>query len=92
MRWPPTRVTMGRQDMREAARDANRNAPEAHLFDSGGRRLDEVRFHPAYHLFMRTSMAAGYHSIAWEGGAGGHLATRSWSIWPARSSRGIAAR
>ncbi len=65
--------TLGQRDMREAARDANRHGPELVLFDSGGRRLDEVRFHPAYHRFMETSAAAGYHAVAWEGGAGGHV-------------------
>jgi putative acyl-CoA dehydrogenase len=64
--------TMGRADLREAARDANRHTPELRLFDSGGRRLDEVRFHPAYHQFMATSTAAGYAAVAWEGRAGGH--------------------
>ncbi|WP_353144571.1 acyl-CoA dehydrogenase family protein [Paracoccus sp. (in: a-proteobacteria)] len=64
---------LGRAEMRQAARDANRHAPELDLFDSGGRRLDELRFHPAYHRFMRDSISAGYHSVAWEGGQAGHL-------------------
>ncbi len=65
--------TLGRAELREAARAANRNPPELRLFDSGGRRLDEVSFHPDYHRFMRISAGAGYHAIAWEGGAAGHL-------------------
>ncbi|CAM3060693.1 putative acyl-CoA dehydrogenase [Paracoccus aminovorans] len=65
-------AALGRADLRGAARDANRNPPELCLFDSGGRRLDEVRFHPAYHRFMRLSAGAGYHCIAWEGQPGGH--------------------
>ncbi|RJL08230.1 acyl-CoA dehydrogenase family protein [Paracoccus siganidrum] len=65
--------TLGRAELRAAARAANRNPPELRLFDSGGRRLDEVGFHPDYHRFMRLSAAAGYHAIAWEGGAAGHL-------------------
>lgn len=65
---------LGSREMRQAARDANRHTPELHLFDAGGRRLDEVRYHPGYHRFMERSAAAGYHSIAWEGGADGHLA------------------
>lgn len=64
---------MGRAGMRQAARDANRHSPELQLFDSGGRRLDEVHFHPAWHRFMRHSIAAGYPAIAWEGGTAGHL-------------------
>ncbi len=65
---------LGSFGMREAARDANRNMSELQQFDAGGRRLDEVRFHPAYRQFMATSIAAGCHSIAWEGGRDRHLA------------------
>lgn len=64
--------TLGRANLRAMARDANRHVPELCLFDCGGRRLDEVRFHPAYHHFMATSVAAGYSAIAWEGGPGAH--------------------
>ncbi len=63
---------MGRAEMREAGREANRHAPELVLFDAGGRRLDEVRFHPAYHRLMAASTEAGYSAVAWEGAAGGH--------------------
>jgi len=65
---------IGAEEMRSAARDANRFSPELVLFDRGGRRLDEVRFHPAYHRFMAASCAAGYSAIAWEGRRHGHLA------------------
>jgi len=67
-------ATLGSSATREIARDANRNPPELRLFDSGGRRLDEVRFHPAYHAMMTCSVGAGYHSVAWDGTEGGHLA------------------
>lgn len=63
---------IGTAAMREAAHQANRNKPELVLFDPGGRRLDEVRFHPAYHQWMSTGIGAGYASVAWEGGRGGH--------------------
>ena len=65
-------ATMGTADMAEAGRDANRQPPEACLFDTGGRRLDEVRFHPSYHRLMREGLAAGYAALPWEGAAGGH--------------------
>ena len=61
-------------EMLEAGRAANRQPPEIRLFDAGGRRLDEVVFHPAYHLLMKTGLEAGYAAIAWEGEAGGHIA------------------
>ncbi|MBS8225792.1 acyl-CoA dehydrogenase family protein [Vannielia litorea] len=63
---------MGRTEMREAGREANRHPPELVLFDAGGRRLDEVRFHPAYHQVMRVSTGAGYAAVAWEAAPGGH--------------------
>ncbi|MCX2721517.1 acyl-CoA dehydrogenase family protein [Roseibium salinum] len=65
---------IGTQEMRGAAREANRYLPELQQFDRGGRRLDEVRFHPAYHRFMAVSCAAGYSAVAWEERPHGHLA------------------
>ena len=65
--------TLGTAELREAAQEANRHLPELVLFDRGGRRLDEVRFHPAYHRFMETSLSAGYSAVAWEGQPGGHV-------------------
>ena len=64
--------TLGKAKMRLAARDANRHTPELDQFDRGGRRLDEVRYHPAYHQFMEVSAAAGYSAVAWEDPLGGH--------------------
>ena len=63
---------MGTQAMRAAGRDANRQPPELVLFDAGGRRLDEVRFHPAYHTLMQAGVGAGYAALPWEGARGGH--------------------
>ncbi len=65
--------TLGQTELREAGRDANRHPPELRLFDAGGRRLDEVRFHPSYHKVMQTSQSAGYASVAWDGQSGGHV-------------------
>ena len=62
----------GTEEMRAAGRLANRFPPELRLFDRGGRRLDEVEFHPAYHALMSFGIGAGYPSIAWKGGQGGH--------------------
>ncbi|MAQ38373.1 MAG: DNA alkylation response protein [Thioclava sp.] len=64
--------TLGTTEMREAGRDANRYLPELRLFDMGGRRLDEVRFHPAYHRFMEAGVGAGYAALPWEGAKGAH--------------------
>ncbi|SEK41268.1 putative acyl-CoA dehydrogenase [Roseovarius azorensis] len=63
---------IGTQAMRLAGREANRHTPELILFDAGGRRLDEIRFHPAYHDLMRTGIGAGYAALPWESAPGGH--------------------
>lgn len=66
-------AALGRTETREAGRLANRHTPELKLFDNGGRRLDEVTFHPAYHQLMTLGIGAGYPAMAWEGGQGGHV-------------------
>jgi len=63
---------IGSAAMQAAGREANRHPPEPVLFDAGGRRLDEVRFHPAYHKLMEAGIGAGYAAIPWEGEAHGH--------------------
>ncbi|MEX0368720.1 MAG: acyl-CoA dehydrogenase family protein [Ruegeria sp.] len=60
---------LGRSETRALARDAQRHTPELNLFDRGGRRLDEVVFHPAYHQMMALSQGAGYASTAWNRGS-----------------------
>lgn len=50
---------------REAGRAANRHGPELRSFDAGGRRLDEVAFHPAYHDFLRLGIEGGYAALPW---------------------------
>ena len=53
---------------------ANRHPPELVVFDRYGRRLDEVRFHPAYHQLMQLAMRRRIHDIAWTSGRpGGHV-------------------
>lgn len=65
-------AALGGDALSEAGRLANRHVPELIRFDRSGRRLDELRFHPAYHQQMKAGIAAGYSAVAWEGGAGGH--------------------
>ncbi len=65
---------LGRSETRDAGRLASRYPPELRSFDRGGRRIDEVEFHPAYHELMRSGIAAGYPSVAWTAPPGGHVA------------------
>ena len=55
----------GRAEMREWADAANRHPPELASFDRWGRRLDEVRFHPAYHALMAEAAQHRVAALAW---------------------------
>ena len=55
--------------------DANHYPPELQTFDRFGRRMDEVKFHPAYHRLMTLAMEHRIHSIGWrEKREGKHVA------------------
>jgi putative acyl-CoA dehydrogenase len=66
---------IGSAEAIEDGRLANRFPPELVTFDRSGRRVDEVRFHPAYHAMMRRGFAAGYSALPWTATSGqGHAA------------------
>ncbi len=44
---------------------ANCNPPELDTHDRFGRRVDLVRFHPAYHALMKSSIEHGLHGAPW---------------------------
>lgn len=44
---------------------ANENKPKLVTHDRRGHRIDEVRFHPAYHELMKVSIEQGLHSSHW---------------------------
>ncbi|MCC5882003.1 MAG: acyl-CoA dehydrogenase family protein [Halomonas sp.] len=78
--WVSQRLTsLGREagslHVQALGEQANRHPPEQQLFDRHGRRLDEVRYHPAYHELMHLAIDNGWHAVAWqEEGRGGHQA------------------
>jgi putative acyl-CoA dehydrogenase len=45
--------------------DANEHPPELRTHDRFGNRIDEVRYHPAYHELMRHATEHGLHGAAW---------------------------
>ncbi|QOL26420.1 acyl-CoA dehydrogenase family protein [Thalassotalea sp. LPB0316] len=55
----------GRPEVIEWGAQANHNKPELFTHDRYGQRIDEVKFHPAYHQLMSLSMANGLHSSHW---------------------------
>jgi putative acyl-CoA dehydrogenase len=71
-------AVVGSEAVLELGELANRHPPELTTFDRYGRRLDEARFHPAYHQLMALAMEHNIHDIAWTtdqpGGHVGHLA------------------
>ncbi len=52
----------GTAEMFAQARRANENPPKLYTFSPKGFRRDVIEFHPAYHHFMRASIAAGLHA------------------------------
>ncbi|KNC93161.1 isovaleryl-CoA dehydrogenase [Trabulsiella odontotermitis] len=57
---------LGTAESLELGRLANDNPPELLRYDATGARLDDVRFHPAWHLLMQGLCANRVHNLAWE--------------------------
>jgi putative acyl-CoA dehydrogenase len=55
----------GSSEWQEHARLANENPPALVSFDRAGRRVDELQFHPSWHLLMRELIGSGVHSEPW---------------------------
>jgi len=45
--------------------EANNHPPELATHDRYGNRIDEVHFHPAWHILMQTSVGLGLHAYPW---------------------------
>jgi putative acyl-CoA dehydrogenase len=56
---------LGSAEVMEWARLANASPPQLRSFDRGGRRIDEVEFHPAWHQVMTLMIGAGVHADPW---------------------------
>ncbi|GAB2952006.1 isovaleryl-CoA dehydrogenase [Hafnia psychrotolerans] len=57
---------LGSAESLELGRLANVNPPELLRFDTTGERLDDVRFHPAWHLLMQGLIANRVHNLPWQ--------------------------
>ncbi|NIF33428.1 isovaleryl-CoA dehydrogenase [Enterobacter sp. Cy-643] len=57
---------LGSAESLELGRLANINTPELLRFDACGERLDDVRFHPAWHLLMQGLFANRVHNLVWQ--------------------------
>ncbi|EHS2596126.1 isovaleryl-CoA dehydrogenase [Salmonella enterica] len=57
---------LGTAESLELGRLANAHPPELLRYDPQGQRLDDVRFHPVWHLLMQGLCANRVHNLAWE--------------------------
>ncbi|EBY8828343.1 isovaleryl-CoA dehydrogenase [Salmonella enterica] len=57
---------LGTAESLELGRLANAHPPELLRYEPQGQRLDDVRFHPAWHLLMQGLCANRVHNLAWE--------------------------
>ena len=66
--------TLGSAEMQTHARLANVFTPQLKSHSRFGHRIDQVEFHPSYHVLMTAATAAGLHGTPWgEGAANPHL-------------------
>ncbi|WP_024553304.1 isovaleryl-CoA dehydrogenase, partial [Franconibacter helveticus] len=56
---------LGTAESLELGRLANANPPELLRYDASGARLDDVRFHPAWHLLMQGLCTNRVHNLPW---------------------------
>lgn len=57
---------LGSAESLELGRLANANPPDLLRFEPTGEPLDDVRFHPAWHLLMQGLVANRVHNLPWE--------------------------
>lgn len=57
---------LGSAESLELGRLANTNPPDLLRYDTTGERLDDVRFHPAWHLLMQGLIANRVHNLPWQ--------------------------
>ncbi len=55
----------GSSEMIELGFQANENKPKFESHDRQGKRIDEIRFHSAYHRLMQVAIEHGLHSSHW---------------------------
>jgi putative acyl-CoA dehydrogenase len=58
---------LGSAEMQTHARLANVHPPQLHSHDRFGHRIDQVEFHPSYHVLMKAATGAGLHGTPWSG-------------------------
>jgi putative acyl-CoA dehydrogenase len=63
----------GSAAMQRHARLANLHKPVLHTHDRSGHRIDEVEFHPSYHVLLGAALAHRLHGAPWSPGGPSHV-------------------
>jgi putative acyl-CoA dehydrogenase len=63
----------GSAAMQAHARLANVHGPELRSHDRFGRRIDQVEFHPSYHVLLGSALRQRLHGSPWTEGPGSHV-------------------
>jgi putative acyl-CoA dehydrogenase len=63
----------GSARMQAHARLANLHPPVLHTHDRSGRRIDEVEFHPSYHVLLGAALRQRLHGAPWAPGGPSHV-------------------
>ena len=73
----------GAPEWLERGRAANAHPPELRTHDRFGHRIDEIRYHPAYHDLMAAAVSHGLHAAPWAlDRAGAHVARAAkFMLW-----------
>ena len=73
----------GAADTQEHARLANEHPPVLRTHDTRGNRIDEVEFHPSWHVLLGTAIRHGLHAAPWaEQRPGAHVArAAAFYVW-----------
>ena len=73
----------GTAGTQEHARLANEHPPVLRSHDSRGQRIDEVEFHPSWHVLLGTAVGHGLHAAAWTDQMPGALVARAakFYVW-----------
>ncbi len=73
----------GGRETQEHARLANEHPPVLRTHDARGHRIDEVEFHPSWHVLLGTAVGHGLHAAPWADPApGAHVARAAkFLVW-----------
>ena len=78
---------MGTEEVIGWGFDANNYPPVLHTHDARGQRIDEVRFHPAWHALMRMDLAVGLHNLPWREPRAGAQVSAGGAVFHVRPER-----